>query len=71
MSARELTSTSDLLRDPRSGKVFGIPLGDLGLFSSLLIAVAGARNAGISMVVRLFADWSGTAVPVRENEESR
>ena len=40
MSARELTSTSDLLRDPRSGRVFGIPLGDLGLFSSLLIAVA-------------------------------
>jgi hypothetical protein len=30
----------------------------------LLIAVAGARNAGISMVVRLFAGWSGTAVPV-------
>ena len=32
---------------------------------SLLIAVAGARNAGISMVVRQFADWSGAAVPVR------
>ncbi|MBX6390691.1 MAG: hypothetical protein IRZ08_17155, partial [Frankia sp.] len=31
---------------------------------NLLIAVAGARNAGISMVVRFFADWSGTAVPV-------
>ena len=30
----------------------------------LLIAVAGARNAGISMVVRLFGGWSGTAVPV-------
>jgi hypothetical protein len=30
----------------------------------LLIAVAGARNAGISMVVRLFSNWSGTAVPV-------
>lgn len=30
----------------------------------MLIAVAGARNAGISMVVRLFADWSGTAVPI-------
>ncbi|MEU2348909.1 hypothetical protein [Modestobacter sp. NPDC049651] len=30
----------------------------------LLIAVAGARNAGISMVVRMFADWSGRAVPV-------
>jgi hypothetical protein len=30
----------------------------------LLIAVAGARNAGISMVVRLFGDWSATAVPV-------
>jgi hypothetical protein len=31
----------------------------------LLIAVAGARNAGISMVVRLFGGWSGEAVPVR------
>ncbi|MCO7193911.1 hypothetical protein [Pseudonocardia sp. McavD-2-B] len=31
---------------------------------NLLLAVAGARNAGISMVVRLFSDWSGTAVPV-------
>jgi hypothetical protein len=29
-----------------------------------LIAVAGARNAGISMVVRLFSGWSATAVPV-------
>lgn len=31
---------------------------------NLLIAVAGARNAGISMVVRLFGAWSATAVPV-------
>jgi hypothetical protein len=31
---------------------------------SLLIAVAGARNAGISMVVRLFGNWSGSAVAV-------
>jgi hypothetical protein len=31
----------------------------------LLLAVAGARNAGISMVVRVFSDWSGRAVPVR------
>ncbi|MCI2416520.1 hypothetical protein MOQ72_03715 [Saccharopolyspora sp. K220] len=31
---------------------------------NLLIAVSGARNAGISMVVRLFADWSGTAVGI-------
>ncbi|WP_433555334.1 hypothetical protein ACQPWY_22545 [Pseudonocardia xinjiangensis] len=31
---------------------------------NLLIAVAGARNAGISMVVRLFSGWSGAAVPV-------
>jgi hypothetical protein len=30
----------------------------------LLLAVAGARNAGISMVVRLFSGWSGAAVPV-------
>ena len=32
--------------------------------SAIFGAVAGARNAGISMVVRLFADWSGAAVPV-------
>ncbi|SFS79205.1 hypothetical protein [Saccharopolyspora flava] len=30
----------------------------------LPLLVAGARNAGISMVVRLFADWSGTSVPI-------
>jgi TRAP-type C4-dicarboxylate transport system permease small subunit len=36
MSARELSPASG----PRTGKVFGVPLGDLGLFSSLLIAVA-------------------------------
>ncbi len=30
----------------------------------LLIAVAGARNAGISMVMRLFSNWSATAVAV-------
>jgi hypothetical protein len=40
MSARELTSASGLPSGSRSGKVFGIPLGDLGLFSSLLMAVA-------------------------------
>jgi hypothetical protein len=34
----------------------------------LLIAVAGARNAGISMVVRLFTEWSATAVPVETKE---
>jgi hypothetical protein len=37
---------------------------------NLLIAVAGARNAGISMVVRLFADWSGTAVAVQTPKEA-
>ncbi|WP_156761601.1 hypothetical protein [Microbacterium karelineae] len=31
---------------------------------SMLIAVAGSRTAGISMVVRYFADWSGGSVPV-------
>lgn len=35
--------------------------------SKMLIAVAGARNAGISMVVRNFADWSGAAVPIAAN----
>jgi hypothetical protein len=28
------------------------------------IVVAGARNAAISMVVRVFGEWSGTASPV-------
>jgi hypothetical protein len=28
------------------------------------VLVAGARNAAISMVVRVFGEWSGTAIPV-------
>jgi hypothetical protein len=28
------------------------------------VIVAGARNAAISMVVRIFGEWSGTATPV-------
>ncbi|WP_136709769.1 hypothetical protein [Agromyces sp. H66] len=36
-----------------------------GAEPTMLIAVAGARNAGISMVVRYFADWSGTPVAIR------
>src|SRR6202034_1604840 len=36
---------------------------------SIPIIVAGARNAAISMVVRIFGEWSGTSVPVgRRNE---
>lgn len=35
-----------------------------GAASSILVAVAGSRTAGISMVVRFFADWSGTSVPI-------
>ena len=38
MSARELNTAHGFGAEPRSGKVFGIPLGDLGLFSSLLLA---------------------------------
>jgi hypothetical protein len=30
------------------------------------IVVAGARNAAISMVVRIFGEWSGTATPVQD-----
>jgi hypothetical protein len=30
------------------------------------IVVAGARNAAISMVVRVFGEWSGTASPVEQ-----
>ncbi len=29
------------------------------------VIVAGARNAAISMVVRIFGEWSGTAVPLQ------
>ncbi|MCR2765071.1 hypothetical protein NQ152_16325 [Microbacterium sp. zg.B48] len=36
----------------------------------VLIAVAGSRNAGISMVVRYFADWSGNSVAIRAGEAS-
>lgn len=32
--------------------------------SRILVGVAGSRTAGISMVVRFFADWSGTPVAV-------
>jgi hypothetical protein len=28
------------------------------------VLVAGARNAAISMVARIFGEWSGTAIPV-------
>ena len=35
------------------------------------IVVAGARNAAISMVVRVFGLWSGTAVAVQAREASR
>lgn len=33
----------------------------------VLVAVAGARNAAMSMVVRTFGTWSGRAVPVEES----
>lgn len=36
--------------------------------ADLLIAVAGARNAGMSMVVRVFGSWSATTVPVLRRE---
>jgi len=37
------------------------------------IVVAGARNAAISMVVRVFGEWSGTATKIKilENERGR
>jgi hypothetical protein len=40
MSAREMTSTPGLPSASRTGKIFGVPLGDLGFFSSLLMAFA-------------------------------
>jgi len=32
------------------------------------VIVAGAKTAAISMVVRIFGEWSGTAVPVGEKK---
>jgi hypothetical protein len=40
MSVHEMSSPSRVSRSGASGRVFGIPLGDLGLFSSLLMALA-------------------------------
>ena len=40
MSVHEMSSTGRLSGSRASGKVLGIPLGDLGLFSSLLMALA-------------------------------
>jgi hypothetical protein len=34
------------------------------ILSSVPLLVAGARNAAISMVVRIFGEWSGSAIPV-------
>jgi hypothetical protein len=34
--------------------------------TSIPVVVAGAKNAAISMVVRIFGEWSGTSVPVVE-----
>jgi hypothetical protein len=38
----------------------------LGGPTSIPVIVAGAKNAAISMVVRVFGEWSGTAVAVGE-----
>jgi len=35
-----------------------------GAAEDIIVAVAGSRTAGISMVVRYFADWSGTSTPI-------
>jgi hypothetical protein len=36
--------------------------------TSIPVIVAGAKNAAISMVVRIFGEWSGTSVPVGEKK---
>jgi hypothetical protein len=36
--------------------------------ASIPVIVAGAKNAAISMVVRIFGEWSGTSVPVAEKK---
>jgi hypothetical protein len=37
--------------------------------TSIPVVVAGAKNAAISMVVRIFGEWSGTSVPVVEKKQ--
>jgi hypothetical protein len=36
--------------------------------TSIPVIVAGAKNAAISMVVRIFGEWSGTSVPIGEKK---
>ncbi len=36
--------------------------------AAIPVIVAGAKNAAISMVVRIFGEWSGTSVPVMEKK---
>jgi len=36
--------------------------------TSIPVVVAGAKNAAISMVVRIFGEWSGTSVPIAEKK---
>jgi len=36
--------------------------------TSIPVIVAGAKNAAISMVVRIFGEWSGTSVPIAEKK---
>jgi hypothetical protein len=36
--------------------------------ASIPVIVAGAKNAAISMVVRIFGEWSGTSVPIAEKK---
>jgi len=40
MSVREISSSGGVSRGGAPGRVFGVPLGELGLFSSLLMAFA-------------------------------
>ena len=43
----------------------------LGGPTSIPVIVAGAKNAAISMVVRIFGEWSGTATQIKPIEAER
>jgi hypothetical protein len=70
--------TAGELRQAGKGSVLNFPRGDDGsvqdeefhrVLSSrgqIPVIVAGAKTAAISMVVRIFGEWSGQAVPVSE-----
>ena len=58
------TRDADSVPDGEFHRVLSAP-------TQIPVVVAGAKTAAISMVVRIFGDWSGQAVPVSDWQSSR